>query len=64
MHSMQETDKIMLFLREIDEVTTGVSLPTGMSFTTKRIVPLNPEIKFRKMRVLVWAGSTTRKLTT
>jgi hypothetical protein len=24
-------------------------------------VPLNPEIKFRKMRVPVWAGSTTRK---
>jgi hypothetical protein len=29
---------------EIDEVTTGVLLPTGMSSTTKSVTPLNLRI--------------------
>jgi len=45
MHSSKETGKIMLFfLQEIDEVTTGASLSTGMSPTTERIASLNPGI--------------------
>jgi hypothetical protein len=45
---------------EIDKVTTGTSLAMGTSPTTKRIVPLNPEINLGKCKHLYQVRDLTQ----
>jgi hypothetical protein len=46
-------ERLTLYILEIDNVTTCVSLSTGTSPTTKIIVPIKYCNKFKKMRALV-----------
>jgi len=52
----EHLQKTVLAHLEIDEVTIGASLSMGTSPTTKRIVPLNPEINPEKCEHPCQAG--------